>query len=87
MIYEIDSCIMKSKYNSMGDRNMNRKELKNLLIESRIFNNGVIFLSLLMMYSLIYKADVNALKILFFTFLFMVFSLYDYNSTKKKSRK
>jgi hypothetical protein len=78
---------MKSKYNSMGDRNMNRKELKNLLIESRIFNNGVIFLSLLMMYSLIYKADVNALKILFFTFLFMVFSLYDYNSTKKKSRK
>lgn len=66
---------------------MNKKELKNLLIESRIFNNGVIFLSLLMMYSLIYKADVNALKILFFTFLFMVFSFYDYNSTKKKSRK
>jgi len=66
---------------------MTKKELKNLLKESRIFNNGVIFLSLLIIYSMIFKADVNALEILFFTFLFMAFSLYNYYYIKRKLKK
>ena len=62
---------------------MKKQNYNNFIKESRILDNGAIFLSVLILYSLWIEAESSVLNILFFTVLFMICSALSFRGKGK----